>query len=551
MTYRKTWFSWVLWILYTILCVILLVVLAGGVWAAYLGGIPYGKGFPAPAISPLAGQPDYVLFMLGLLILPATGLLYLALRSISGVARKKCRWKERTLWIWECVTVLLILAGGITLRILYAQYVISMAENELFAAEQIQGMEYYDMAVAAGGNMAAYGLNRISYLYVSCLSVVLSFLGHKIASAVVLQFFLQIAGMALAYVVTRKAAGRLPACIVLLYLSCSVCCLRMMTCFGPEWLFFVLYMIGMLIVVSFVLSYCENRLTRLAALFGAAATGAVAGMLVCIVPAAAPLMLMIAAVAAGRKKKPEDGPVYHSAGVSAAVIAVAVLTYVLILAGTAWFGSPGGRFDPARVELWYSYSDALAGMCPYLYDVYIIGLLIVPASFLVFEFFRSGKEQNYTLWILLCIVVAPTPLAVIGDGRFGILSLYIWAVLAGLGLQNCMFGGRAKVVQAVIEQINAEADQKVGSGQIENSGMEGNIGIKAQEQTAQAEDTRDAQGEEKTEEVQAPPKPRFIENPLPLPKKHVKKEMDYQYPVEEKDMKYDVDVPEQDDFDIS
>lgn len=548
MTYRKTWFSWVLWILYTILCVILLVVLGGGVWTAYLGGIPYGKGFPAPAISPLAGQPDHVLFMLGLLILPATGFLYWALRSISGAVRKKYRWKERTLRIWECVTVLLILAGGIALRILYAQYVISMAENELFVAEQIQGMEYYDMAVKSGGNMAAHGLNRISYLYVSCLSVVLSFLGHKIASAVVLQFFLQIVGMALAYVVTRKAAGRLPACIVLLYLSCSVCCLRMLTCFGPEWLFFVLYMIGMLIVVSFVLSYCENRLTRLSALFGAAAAGAVTGMLVCIVPAAAPLMLMVAGVAAGRKKQPEDGPVYHSAGVSAAVIAVTVLTYVLMLVGAVWFESPGGQFEPARVELWYSYSDALAGMRPYLYDVYIIGLLIVPASFLVFEFFRSGKEQNYTLWIILCIVAAPTPLAVIGDDRFGLLSLYIWAVLAGLGLQNCIFGGRAKVMQAVIEQINAEADQEAGRERMENSSAEESIGIKAQEQT---DDTRETAGGEKTKEAQTPPKPRYIENPLPLPKKHVKREMDYQYPVDEKDMKYDVDVSEQDDFDIT
>ena len=45
-------------------------------------------------------------------------------------------------------------------------------------------------------------------------------------------------------------------------------------------------------------------------------------------------------------------------------------------------------------------------------------------------------------------------------------------------------------------------------------------------------------------------KPRYIENPLPLPKKHVKKEMDYQYLVEEKDMKYDVNVSETDDFDL-
>lgn len=548
MTYRKTWFSYVLWILYTILCAILLTVFAGGVWTAYLAGIPYDRGFPAPVITPLAGWSDDVLFVLGLLILPVTVFLYWAVRSLAGVIRKKYRLKERTQRIWECATVLLILAGGVTLRIMCMQHVISMAGNELFVAEQIDGMQYYDMAVA-GGNMMSYTLNRISYLYVTCLSVAVSFLGHKIASAIVLQMILQIAGILLAYVVTRKIAGRLPACIVLLYLSCSRCCLRMLTCFGPEWLFFVLYMIGMLIVVSFIRNYCENRLSKLSALFGAAAAGAVAGMLVCIVPAAAPLMLMFVAVATGHKKKTDEAPIYHSVRVSAAVIAVAVLVCALMLVSAVWFGSPDGRFDFGNLKLWNTFGAPFINLSPYLYDVYIFGLLIIPASFLIFEFFRSGREQNYTLWILLCIIVAPTPLAVIGDDRFGLLSLYIWAVLAGLGLQNCMFGGRAKVVQAVIEQINAAADREAGDESTKSDGTEemagDNAGINGQEQTENTEDIYE------TADSGRPQNPRFIENPLPLPKKHVKKEMDYQYPVEEKDMKYDIEVSEQDDFDIS
>lgn len=44
--------------------------------------------------------------------------------------------------------------------------------------------------------------------------------------------------------------------------------------------------------------------------------------------------------------------------------------------------------------------------------------------------------------------------------------------------------------------------------------------------------------------------PRYIENPLPLPKKHVAREMDYQYDVADKDMKYDLFVSDNDDFDI-
>lgn len=514
MTYRKTWFSCVLWILYTILCVILLTVLAGGVWTAYLAGIPYGKGFPLPVFAPLKGMSDGILTLLGFIILPVTVLLYLTVRKVSGVIRKKCTWKEHALLVWECAAVLLILAGGVFLRIMYMQYAVSMAEHEQFLAEQVSGMDYYYMALSPEGN-AAVPLNRIAYLYVFCLSVVLSFLGHKIASAIVLQMILQIAGMLLAYVVTRKIAGRLPACIVLLYLSCSYCCLRMLICFSPEWLFFVLYMLGMLLAAGFIQSYCDSRLSKLSALFGAAAVGAVIGMLVWIEPAAAPLMLMFAVVAIGRKKRQESMPVYHSARTNAAVIAVAVITYAVMQLSAVWFASSGVQFDPGKIELWYSYSDGFINMKPYVYDAYAVGLLLIPASFLIFEFFRSGKEQNYTWWILLCIVVAPTPMAVIGRDKFGLLSLYIWAVLAGLGLQNCIFGGKAKVMQAVIEQINAEADL------------------------------------EEPEAAEQPQKPRFIENPLPLPKKHVKKDMDYQYPVEEKDMKYDIEVSEHDDFDIS
>ena len=43
-------------------------------------------------------------------------------------------------------------------------------------------------------------------------------------------------------------------------------------------------------------------------------------------------------------------------------------------------------------------------------------------------------------------------------------------------------------------------------------------------------------------------KPRFLENPLPLPKKRVKKSMDYAFVPETSQMKYDVEVSETDDF---
>ena len=112
--------------------------------------------------------------------------------------------------------------------------------------------------------------------------------------------------------------------------------------------------------------------------------------------------------------------------------------------------------------------------------------------------------QNYMPWIVMCLVAAPTPVWVYSGHGFVIPALYLWTVLAGLGLQNCLFGDKAKVMQAVIEEINSTVEAKTN----------------------------------------------YIENPLPLPKKHVKKDMDYQYDVAQEDMKYDVEVSENDDYDL-
>lgn len=43
---------------------------------------------------------------------------------------------------------------------------------------------------------------------------------------------------------------------------------------------------------------------------------------------------------------------------------------------------------------------------------------------------------------------------------------------------------------------------------------------------------------------------QFIENPLPVPKRHVKKEMDYEYQVPEEKMHYDIEEPDKNYFDV-
>lgn len=50
--------------------------------------------------------------------------------------------------------------------------------------------------------------------------------------------------------------------------------------------------------------------------------------------------------------------------------------------------------------------------------------------------------------------------------------------------------------------------------------------------------------------MEKPEKPKFLDNPLPVPKKHVKKTFDYAFEPANDLMRYDIDVSDDDDFDI-
>ena len=503
MTYRRTWFGYGLWFLYTVLCIVLIAV-ESKEWLQHFAGI--GIIFPR------------IIYALPVIPIAA---LYWFIKSIAAKIRKKWMWKEHVAVILECTVFLLFMAVVLLNRIMALNYVAALLARHGESTINLfpeSSMRFFDMATVSDRGINMPMDRGIEDLYVMLLSVVLSFLGNREVSAVFLQIVLQVIGIVLIYTVTRKIAGRLPACIVLLYFALSKTCLDMLEYFEPEWLFFVLYMIGMLIAVSFVKAYCANRICKPLAVIGAAVVGAVIGGLTYLDLVAASLLIVILITAVGKKNRQDEVPVHNSAGVSAAVILTAVLVCTAVWFGTIAVASYMSGTNLTGDVFWNRLFTCLGNSYfytsrkPYSNDLYLIAVLIVPASFLAFEFFRSGREQNFMPWILLCLIAAPTPMAVYGEHGYGILSLYVWAVLAGLGLQNCILGDKKKVMKAVIEEINTTV--------------------------------------EKAEETEEIAKTNYIENPLPLPKKHVAREMDYRYEVEEQNMKYDVEVPENDDFDL-
>jgi len=176
-------------------------------------------------------------------------------------------------------------------------------------------------------------------------------------------------------------------------------------------------------------------------------------------------------------------------------------------------------------------------------------LILSPECLLLLSFslalFACGKCIEKKNRVLKCIVafliLAVTCYLYIPE----ILNLSIWkfgdwlsmelVVLAVLVAGSCikvLFNRKKGVVERVWEDGKMEACLEAISTE--------KIEWEAMEDTAAAP----------MEETPATPQVKLIENPLPLPKKHVKKVLDFDWELEEGKDDFDIEIDECDDFDI-
>jgi uncharacterized membrane protein YphA (DoxX/SURF4 family) len=535
MTYQKTWFSYVLWAAYAGICVMLL---------AFMG-------FYLSSQNGAAGmKADIGVF----LVFPVTIIVYQLVRILSQLIRNKYTMHGHTAGMLEAFVVTVCVVFGILCRLSAVAYLnmtlnANLSDPASFSLP-IQDLKnvpyetYYDMAVVRAGGQFTSLTHGAGYLYVCLVSAVCSFLGNKLISAMVLQVVIQLVSILVAYLAVRKAAGRLPACIVMLYLSFSNAYISEIGKISPDSLVFLLYLLGLLIVINYVKDYSDNCLARSELICGALFVGIVTGILVSLDMKMVILFVYLVGLFTGKKKIGEERDHHKVMDQVIALIVTLVSCAAALCAAfgiTAW--SRQISFEQAAVN-WLSFYLTKSQVSLYYNmtqlnrDLPMLTVIVIAASFLIFEFFRKGKEQNFMLWILAGLAIAPVPMMELGVLPYAMISVFQWCVLAGLGVQNCVFGSQAETMQAKIEAINASAEpiaEKPAPAAAETEVLH------PQGETMQA----------KIEAINAAAEPiHYIENPLPLPKKHVKKEMDYQYPVADADMKYDVEVDDADDYDI-
>lgn len=492
MIYRKTWFDYVLWAVYAGLCVMLLAYVGNSMYAFYIG-------------EPLAALGAFLPF-------PVLLCLYPAIRQSGQAIRKRHQLSGHFCAIAEALAVSVAFVFGTILRIRNGLVMASVHES----GYTFQSGDYYELAMVRSGGDGFSFPRGIDDLFVNCLRAFLSFLGNSVSAACLFQVFLQVAAMLFAYLAVRKAAGRFAACIVLLALAFSDSFNRDVGVISPKCLLTALFLLGLYLVLSFVHASLAGRVVC-GGLPGAFLLGMILGFLTYLEAGCVVLFLFLSGLFTGKqeisvKRKMQAGRLLiviagGATGFFGAVAEDASLSGVIFYQGLLRWADTFFTPDRESIRL----LDVVRNR-----DYLFFTALFLMASFVVFEFIRRGREQEFSLWLLPCILVTPVFLIDASVAGFGSVAMFFWSVMAGLGLKSAMFVEQEKpAAKEIPEPVPVSSDTL---------------------KTARFQD--DAQE-----------KPRFIENPLPLPKKHVKREMDYHYTVSDEDMHYDVEIADEDDFD--
>ncbi len=411
--------------------------------------------------------------------------------------------------ILEGILFIAFITAGLILRIV----------NLNFAGESAA---YYDVAKVTENGGILEVTHGATFCYVYLLRILFLIMGNKWIAGIWLQLVLQFAAAILLFVAVRKIAGAVAGLVLLgmmMLLSTEV--MRGLT-YSPQMFYLFVYAVAFFCAAFFLDRQAHGFRKRKNSIILLLFTGAFIG-LVCYLDVAG-LTLLLPVLFAIHMKKERD----NRREVVWSVLTVIILA-VLFFIGFIWLDAficekslldiLNAWLEIFRVkarDMWF-WHDKDAGI-----GIIVLGFM----EFGALGFWLLRNYHRFSLWItmflLLCVMgYFHIPVENIDIGMF---LLIVGSILGGIGIRECLCCGNDLYVK--------EADAEVGD--MEETGI--------MEEVESME--KDLEMEETARRV------KYIDNPLPLPKKHVKKVLDYSVEPQVEFMHYDMEVAENDDFDI-
>lgn len=496
MNWKKNPFSYILWFVYAVM--VSAGVLGVTVFLCNAVKFPIGVAFLIAAGELLgAGALVYVLGKV------------CREKNPYGLMNNSIPWR-----VAEILSVIVLIGGGAYLRISGIPGVVGAIEGDAF----------YAATTVAVGKSIPQVVHGATYFYLQLLHTIFVLFGNKAAAAVGFQIFLQLLAGIILYFAVRKLTGRLAGIIAMAFWMLSPYMAGNALELSPAYLFLVLYSFVFLMIGRNLQKKSRNPVCTVL-------IGILAGIVSYLDIFGFTLFFLFAAAFTVEREPHENFLNSPGAFVSYGIFG-GIIGFVGAIAGDAL--SCGKEFVPvlrawAGVYQPKSFSLLTVLNAEGFYVDFV--LLFVLLAMGIYTFWCSRYYERQGVWIAVAFCLAVLlGLQVLNVNVGSTAYLYIFlAVLAG----------------AAVEMLFV-ADKSVAEVGIENGILSS---IRAEEYHAVEENEAIAEKIEVSREE--PRKVQFLENPLPLPKKHERRVMDYRYTeVSDYDNDFDVSVSDDDDYDI-
>lgn len=520
MKWNKNIFTGFLWIATYIVSSITLAALA----AAFLDN------------AGLQRQEFRILFLCLLFVVEIV--LFFLIRSLIQYFRPKEKKSGKIVYVF-CLLFLIALA--IVVRVGF----ISMSGNRLAGDTSL-----FDVAKVTQGGIPLLKHNGTT-LYVGLLTTLFSFVGNNPESVIYLQMVMQCLTIVFFFFFMRKSIGRVAALVTGAVLSFAPNFVFGLNVLSPGLL--ICFLTGAVLwLYSGVLEYTanQNRCGVLCVLHFLLTGAFLGGVAYLDVTGVVVMLIALIGVLAMR----------FACGIGGKILQF----FVFVI------GMCGGLAGLFYMEASLSGGDFCGITCGYFMDLFrpiqirfpaitldetglTIMCLMVLVTFGMLGFFLQKYDKGIiptllflamtALWVLNQLVINENDLWMISFALVCGASVQYFADLwchedasPRLIVQNTELEEEEELQEELEEEETTEDYDSVKEESSENCDSE-----KAKEPS---EDCNSEKEEEKEKPIQ------FIPNPLPVPKKHVHKELDYAKEVDADDLKFDVEIDDTDDFDI-
>lgn len=494
MSWKKNAFSYVIWLVYVLLSGAALLRQAGLIEEFLGGGV-------------------FVEIIAVICALSIAGGMALLLRLFTGRNQDTKKEGVNVYILLEAALAVLLLVVGLALRI-------------RLLPEAGERVMYFEAAKVEDGRDIPWLVHGLSYIYLILLRALFIFLGNKMIVGIWVQIVMQLLASILLFFAVRRLSGPLAALILLLFVTCSDVAVREAVILSPRILFLFLFTLGISL-----LCVCKTQKLYPCLFLLCGIPAGIIGWL----DAGGILLMIIGTAIVFSEWTHKPGGMRRAAAVISfllggtagffGVVAVDAIysqnTFESVV--SAWFQ----MYQPKTLNIYYSVSDSISP-----WGILLAVLLLIN----IFGFWWDRHYERMSAWVVAaCVAAAAECVSLLTEELPAVMYLFFTlTVLAGIGVQECI---RKEEERPKMEELK-ESKKETGFEE-EPSGKTKEM--KIPQETAEIA---------RTEKVNEEKKAHFIENPLPLPKRHKRKVLDFDRSPGAKEWDFDYPVDENDDFDI-